>query len=134
MGRKGAGFTHAILNPPYKKINSDSAHRALLRAVRLETVNLYTAFVGLALALMAEGGELVAIVPRSFCNGPYYKPFREWILAKASVEHIHLFHSRTSAFNDDDVLQENVIIKLVRGKKQGQITITTASEPTIISA
>jgi adenine-specific DNA-methyltransferase len=37
MGRKGAGFTHAILNPPYKKISSGSQHRALLRAVRLET-------------------------------------------------------------------------------------------------
>ena len=40
MGRKGAGFTHAILNPPYKKINSGSAHRALLRVAGLETVNL----------------------------------------------------------------------------------------------
>jgi predicted RNA methylase len=128
MGRKGAGFTHAILNPPYKKIGSDSQHRALLRAVRLETVNLYTAFVGLAIELMALGGELVAIIPRSFCNGPYYKPFREWMLARASVEHIHLFHSRTSAFNDDDVLQENVVIKLVSGKKQGKVTITTASD------
>ncbi|HXB66663.1 MAG TPA: hypothetical protein VNY05_00350 [Candidatus Acidoferrales bacterium] len=59
MGWKGIGYTHAILNPPYKNINSDSAHRALLRAVRLETVNLYSAFVGLAIALMAEGGEIV---------------------------------------------------------------------------
>jgi tRNA1(Val) A37 N6-methylase TrmN6 len=128
MGRKGAGFTHAILNPPYKKINSGSEHRALLRAVRLETVNLYTAFVGLAIELMAQGGEIVAIIPRSFCNGLYYKPFREWMLAKVSIEHIHLFHSRTSAFYDDKVLQENVIIKLVRGKKQGKVTITTASD------
>jgi adenine-specific DNA-methyltransferase len=128
MGRKGAGFTHAILNPPYKKINSGSEHRALLRAVGLETVNLYTAFVGLAIELMAQGGEIVAIIPRSFCNGLYYKPFREWMLAKASIEHIHLFHSRTSAFNDDEVLQENVIIKLVRSKKQGKVTITTASD------
>jgi adenine-specific DNA-methyltransferase len=128
MGRKGAGFTHAILNPPYKKINNGSQHRALLRVVGLETVNLYTAFVGLAIELMAPGGEIVAIIPRSFCNGLYYKPFREWMLAKASVEHIHLFHSRTSAFNDDEVLQENVIIKLVRGKKQGEVTITTASD------
>jgi tRNA1(Val) A37 N6-methylase TrmN6 len=128
MGGRGAGFTHAILNPPYRKINSASQHRALLRAIRLETVNLYTAFVGLAIELMAQGGEIVAIVPRSFCNGLYYKPFREWVFAKASIEHIHLFHSRTSAFNDDDVLQENVIIKLVRGKKQGRITITTASD------
>ncbi len=128
MGRKGAGFTHAILNPPYKKINSDSEHRALLRVVGLETVNLYTAFIGLAIELMAPGGEIVAIIPRSFCNGPYYRPFRNWMLARASVEHIHLFHSRMSAFNDDDVLQENVIIKLVRGKKQNKVTITTASD------
>lgn len=27
---KGQRFTHAILNPPYKKLNSDSVHRALL--------------------------------------------------------------------------------------------------------
>ena len=121
-------FTHAILNPPYRKINNDSEHRALLRAVGLETVNLYTAFLGLAIELMAKGGEIVAIIPRSFCNGLYYKPFREWMFEKSSLEHIHLFHSRTSAFHDDEVLQENVIIKLVRGKQQGRVTITTSSD------
>ena len=128
LGTSSPGFTHAILNPPYKKIGSDSAHRALLRAVGLETVNLYTAFAGLALELLADGGELVAIIPRSFCNGLYYRPFREWVLKKASIDHIHLFDSRTSAFNDDEVLQENVIIKLARGKKQGLVTITTSSD------
>jgi len=128
LGRKGSGYTHAILNPPYKKINSHSAHRALLRLVGLETVNLYTAFLGLSMELMSKGGEIVAIIPRSFCNGLYYKPFREWMLQKSSVEQIHLFHSRTSAFNDDEVLQENVIIKLVCGKKQGRVTITTSSD------
>ena len=128
MGNIGAGFTHAILNPPYRKINSGSSHRALLRAAGLETVNLYTAFVGLAIELMAIGGEIVAIIPRSFCNGTYYRPFRKWMLAKAALAHIHLFHSRTSAFNHDDVLQENVIVKLVRGAEQGTVTITTASD------
>lgn len=128
LGNKEHGFTHAILNPPYKKIHSDSVHRALLRAAGLETVNLYTAFLGLAIELMSEGGEIVAIIPRSFCNGLYYRPFREWLLRKSSVEHIHLFHSRTSAFNDDAVLQENIIIKLVCGKAQGMVTITTSSD------
>lgn len=122
------GFTHAILNPPYKKINSASGHRLLLRQVGIETVNLYSAFLGLAIELMAEHGEIVAIIPRSFCNGLYYKPFREWLLKKTAIEHIHLFHSRTSAFNDDDVLQENIIIKLVRSKKQGRVTISTSSD------
>ena len=128
LGQRAQGFTHAILNPPYKKIGSDSEHRALLRTVGLETVNLYTAFLGLALELMAAGGEIVAIIPRSFCNGLYYKPFRKWMLERSSVEHIHLFHSRTSAFCDDEVLQENVIVKLARGKKQGRVTITTSSD------
>ena len=128
MGNKER-FTQAIQNPPYKKINSDSEHRALLRAAGLETVNLYTAFLGLTIDLMEKGGEIVAIIPRSFCNGPYYKPFREWMLKKCSLDHIHLFHSRTSAFNDDDVLQENVILKLACGKKQGKVTITTSNDP-----
>ena len=122
-------FTHAIQNPPYKKINSNSEHRALLRAAGLETVNLYSAFLGLTIELMEKGGEIVAIIPRSFCNGLYYKPFREWMLKKCSLDHIHLFHSRTSAFNDDEVLQENVILKLVCGKKQGPVTITTSNDP-----
>lgn len=62
----GANFTHAILNPPYKKINSASRHRLLLRQAGIETVNLYSAFVALALALLVPGGQLVAIIPRSF--------------------------------------------------------------------
>lgn len=121
-------FTHAILNPPYKKINSDSVHRALLRAIGLETVNLYTAFVGLTIELMVDGGEIVAIIPRSFCNGLYYLPFRKWLLKKTSIERIHLFHSRTSAFSDDDVLQENIIVKVVKGQPQRSVVITTSSD------
>ena len=128
IGNDSEGFTHAILNPPYKKINGASLHRALLRRIGLQTVNLYTAFVGLAVELMGQGGEVAAIIPRSFCNGPYYRPFREWILRRAAIDHIHLFHSRTSAFKHDDVLQENVIIKLVCGKRQGKVTITISSD------
>jgi adenine-specific DNA-methyltransferase len=125
---KGARYTHAILNPPYKKIGNDSKHRALLRAVGLETVNLYSGFVGLALELLEAGGELVAIIPRSFCNGPYYQPFRRFILRRAAIRHIHLFDSRNKAFKDDGVLQENIIIKLVRGAEQGSVTVSTSTD------
>ena len=114
-----ARFTHAILNPPYKKINSLSDHRLILRQAGIETVNLYSAFVALALARMQRGGQLVAIIPRSFCNGPYYRPFREFLLHHAALRHMHLFASRTKAFKDDDVLQENVIIRVERGGGQG---------------
>lgn len=126
--RRGARYTHAILNPPYKKISNISKHRSLLREAGLETVNLYSGFVGLALELLETGGELVAIIPRSFCNGPYYEPFRRFILERGAISHIHLFDSRNKAFKEDGVLQENVILKIVRGGDQGTITVSTSRD------
>ena len=78
-------FSHAILNPPYKKVNSTGRERLLLRKVGIETVNLYSAFVGLTVKLMQPGGDIVAIIPRSFCNGPYYRPFRDFLLAHTDI-------------------------------------------------
>ncbi len=124
------GYTHVILNPPYKKINVRSEHRLTLRKVGIETVNLYSAFVALAILETVPQGQIVAIVPRSFCNGPYYRPFRELILQKTAIRHIHLFESRRKAFKDDDVLQENIIIRLERDGKQGPVTISTSTDGT----
>ena len=127
-GLQDRGYTHAILNPPYKKISSKSAHRLALRTVGIETVNLYSAFVALAVGEAALGGQIVAIIPRSFCNGPYYRPFRDFILERAAIRHMHLFDSRNKAFKDDQVLQENIIIRLERGGEQGPVTITTSTD------
>ena len=122
-------YSHAILNPPYRKIRSDSEYRRALRTVGIETVNMYSAFVALSLTLLdPDHGQLVAIIPRSFCNGPYYRPFRDYILSRASVTHIHLFSSRNKAFKDDDVLQENVIVRLLRGSAQSNVTISTSTD------
>ena len=123
-------YSHVILNPPYKKLSSNSAHRLALRHVGIETVNLYSAFVALAVAQAAPGGQIVAIIPRSFCNGPYYRPFREFILERAAIQHMHLFESRSKAFKDDAVLQENIIIRLERGSEQGPVMVSTSTDDT----
>lgn len=109
-------YNCAILNPPYGKINSASNWRKALRSQGIETVNLYTAFVALAIQQMEEGGEIVAITPRSFCNGSYYEPFRRLMLDSAALVSLHVFESRRTAFKDDGVLQENIIFKI---KKAG---------------
>jgi len=124
------GYTHAILNPPYKKINNHSEHRLLLRNAGIETVNLYSAFVAITIALMKPKGQVVAIIPRSFCNGPYYRPFRKFILEQTAIRQIHLFHSRDKAFKDDRVLQENIIIRLERGGQQDSVAISTSKDDT----
>jgi len=120
-------YTHVILNPPYKKIQSSSLHRKHLERVGLQTVNLYSAFVALGLALCGKGGQVVAIIPRSFCNGPYYRPFREFLLQHSAIRNLHLFESRTSAFKDDGVLQENIILRIEKQGKQTDVDISWSS-------
>ncbi len=104
----------AILNPPYRKVTSDSSTRHTLRRIGVETSNLYTAFLWLALKLVSDCGEVIAITPRSFCNGPYFLPFRQSLLKDFAFERIHILLSRDQAFRDDEVLQENIIFKAVR--------------------
>ena len=123
-------YTHAILNPPYKKINGKSSYRSALRRVGIETVNLYSAFVALAVALAAPHGQVVAIIPRSFCNGPYYRSFRQFLLERAALRHVHLFESRSTAFKDDAVLQENAIIRLERDGRPGPVTVSASTDDT----
>ncbi|WP_217896761.1 Eco57I restriction-modification methylase domain-containing protein [Pandoraea sp. PE-S2T-3] len=125
---EGTRFTHAILNPPYRKIGTNSLHRQACRQVGVETTNLYTAFLALSILQMKQHGEIVAIIPRSFCNGPYYKPFRDMMLEKCSVDAIHVFGSRNHAFKDDDVLQENVILKLTAGGIQGDVSLSFSDD------
>src|SRR5271157_1281544 len=115
---QGERFTHVILNPPYKKINGKSATRRLLNSAGVEVSNLYAAFVWLAAHMLESGGELVAITPRSFCNGPYFRRFRIALLDMQSLRRVHVFESRKKAFGDDDVLQENVIYYAVRGSRK----------------
>jgi adenine-specific DNA-methyltransferase len=122
------GFTAAIVNPPYKKIRSDSATRAALKRVGIETSNLYAGFVALIGRLLVNSGQLVAITPRSFCNGPYFRPFRRELLQTMAIHRIHTFESRSAAFRNDEVLQENVILHAVRGSPQpSEIIISSSS-------
>ena len=119
-------YTHAIMNPPYKKINANSSHRRALRKAGIETSNLYTGFMYLAALQLVDDGEMVAIIPRSFCNGPYFKPFRNQFFSMMALQQIHIFETRNSAFKGDDVLQENIIIHAIKGREPSKVHITTS--------
>jgi adenine-specific DNA-methyltransferase len=120
-------FDCAILNPPYRKIRTESRERSLLRSAGLETTNLYTGFVALAARLLVSGGEMVAITPRSFCNGPYFEPFRRYFLRVMRFRRVHVFDTRDIAFADDKVLQENVVFHAVKNTEGNPAVLVSAS-------
>ncbi|MCX5811771.1 MAG: Eco57I restriction-modification methylase domain-containing protein [Proteobacteria bacterium] len=121
-------FTHVILNPPYKKINSQTAISRALYSSDIEVANLYAVFVWLSMHLLEPGGQMVAITPRSFCNGPYFKKFRVAFLHMMNLKQIHIFESRKKAFGDDNVLQENIIYHAARGLQKPKSVIISSSE------
>lgn len=121
-------FDAAIANPPYRKISTNSAERRALRFVGIETSNLYTGFIALIHRLLVSEGQLVGITPRSFCNGPYFRPFREDFLSQLELRRLHVFESRQATFRDDSVLQENIIFHAVKGRYQpNEILISSSS-------
>jgi len=120
-------FDACLMNPPYRKLNTHSAHRAMLERCGLRVTNLYTAFMGAAAALLKPGGQLSAITPRSFANGPYFLPFREFFLDRMSIDFLHVYEKRGRVFADAEVLQENVILHATRERLARRITISTSA-------
>jgi adenine-specific DNA-methyltransferase len=125
----GAGNI-VLMNPPYRKLGVGSDERAAFageeRAVRV--TNMYAAFLVRAVRALAAGGGLVAITPRSFTNGPYFKDLRSELLRHASFLGIHVFESRDRVFSDADVLQENVIFSMRLGAPECDVAITTSRD------
>ena len=111
---RGERYDAAILNPPYQKLAVRSRERQILRAAGMDAGNMYAAFVLLSAGLLRADGQMVAITPRSFCNGPYFRPFRVALLRDLTIRGLHVFHARNRAFRDDAVLQENVIVSAVK--------------------
>src|SRR5581483_9814957 len=117
-------------NPPYRKIQTQSVERKLLQTLGIESSNLYAGFLAIATQLLAPSGELIAITPRSFCNGPYFKHFRQRFLQTMSLRRLHVFDARDKAFQDDEVLQENIILHAVKSTETSDyITISSSTGP-----
>jgi len=121
------GFDLVIQNPPYAKLAASSPARTAVRAAGADAPNLYAAFLALAAGALAPGGQLVAITPRSFCNGPYFGAFRAYLLNQLALDRVHVFESRSTVFADTGVLQENVIFAGTKGGDQGKVLLSASN-------
>jgi adenine-specific DNA-methyltransferase len=121
-------FSHIILNPPYFKLRVDSESSKRLRQNGIQVTNIYAAFVWLSARLLDDNGQLVAIIPRSFCNGPYFTKFRQYLADSFSIDAIHTFSSRSKAFAHDNVLQENIILHISKRKQTNKVRLTYSTD------
>ncbi|MEZ6130798.1 MAG: Eco57I restriction-modification methylase domain-containing protein [Planctomycetaceae bacterium] len=122
-----ATFHIAILNPPYFKLRKDSSHARAMSHVVHGQPNIYALFMAVTADLLAPNGEMVAITPRSYFNGSYFRRFRKWFFDRMTVRQIHLFESRTEAFRNDSVLQENVILHAEKNGAMADVKLSTST-------
>ncbi len=118
-------FDVVIMNPPYFKTAADSAHAMAMGDAFQGQTNIYMMFMARAAELLRPNGEMVAITPRSYCNGLYFKHFRRWYFSRMALRHVHLFECRRSTFVD--VLQESMITLTHRMGVAGPSTTVTTS-------
>lgn len=122
----GESFDFVIMNPPYAKLAANSSHRRMLAMAGVDAPNLYAAFLALGVLSLRPGGQLVAITPRSFANGPYFERFRKFLLEAVAVDRLHTFESRSTVFSDTGVLQENIVFSATRGGEEGKVKVASS--------
>ncbi len=115
-----------VMNPPYFKLRKDSPQARILPHVVYGQPNIYALFMAAAADRLAPSGNLIAITPRSYFNGPYFRRFRRWFFERMSLRRVHVFESRSDTFRDDAVLQENVVVLAERSRSVDDVTIASS--------
>ncbi len=113
-GQPCARYSRVIMNPPYFKLRKLDPRAQRAKELVHGQPNIYAICMGIAAHLLVPNGTMVSISPRSFTTGLYFRCFRQALLRITVPEAIHLFDSRKDTFAKDDVLQENVIMRVRR--------------------
>ena len=120
-------FDFVIGNPPYLKIAREAPEAGAMSAVIHGAPNLYFLFASMSLFNLKPDGEMVYIIPRSWTSGAYFKAFREYFLKYGKLEFVHIFTSRNKVFRQENVLQETIIVKVKKTKKEPAFVTLTSS-------
>ncbi|WP_294243710.1 Eco57I restriction-modification methylase domain-containing protein [uncultured Chryseobacterium sp.] len=120
-------FDIIISNPPYFKLSKDDIRKEVAKSVIYGQSNIYIIFMAISARLLKSNGQLIFIIPRSFCSGSYFRLFREEFLKYVNLNAIHIFDSRDKAFKKDNVLQENIILSASRNEKLSDYHVLLSS-------
>jgi adenine-specific DNA-methyltransferase len=126
FGPLATPFDVVIMNPPYRKLGTRSTERQALLSDGIDCPNLYCTFLAIGVLALKPLGQLVAITPRSFANGPYFGTFRRFFLREMTLDRLHVFESRSTVFADSEVLQENIVFSATRSDAKGEVMLSVS--------
>lgn len=116
-------FDIIVSNPPYFKISKKDKDLIKESEILYQQPNIYSIFISVSIKLLKNDGDIIFITPRSFTSGNYFKKFREFLFEHLTLINIHVFETRNKTFQKDNVLQEIILFKGVKRKKNKDIEI-----------
>jgi adenine-specific DNA-methyltransferase len=105
------GFQWVVANPPYAKFPTREMTPEQLQRFSATTYghpNLYGLFLQVGVELLADGGRICFINPKSFVSGLYFRNLRQFLKRETDLQRFDTFDKRTGLF--DGVLQDVVIL------------------------
>jgi adenine-specific DNA-methyltransferase len=114
-------FDLVIGNPPYGRVQLDSATRNFYQRGLYGHANLYGLFTDLALRHAKHGAVIAYVTPTSFLAGEYFKKLRALLTYEAPPLTIDFVAARKGIF--EDVLQETLLATYRRGGLPREIAV-----------
>ncbi|MDP4196935.1 MAG: N-6 DNA methylase [Bacteroidota bacterium] len=111
-----------ISNPPFFKLSKEDARHSLVSHLIAGQINIYSVFIFIASKMLKENGEMIFLIPRSFCAGNFFRQFREKLLSLIKFEHIHLLGSGAKIFKYASVLSETVMVHARRNSTKEKVS------------
>ena len=105
------GFDIILANPPYVVIK-DARLRAMYAEGVFGRINTYGLFIQRSLQLLAAGGQLLFINPRTLLTDRYFVNLRKLIKRQSELKGVVLISDRHNTF--ERVLQECIVFHVVR--------------------
>ena len=115
-----------IMNPPEEQLEKTSAEAAAFEDICTSDTEASALFAALGAVMLAEGGQMCALLPIQTAYGAYLAKFRKKILSTLSLERLHMFTKKPKGKYDADILRKSMIFKW-RNAPQTEKIVLSAS-------